>query len=297
VEVFRRMHMTAFWTVVGRSAVFHLGLLLLIDVSIALAFYVNILPQNLPPRLHLSASRSELSESQFQVLSTGSLIIIAAISSSIRIAYPLSTVLHPYDTLIRQIPQYALAYIAGTHYPSLAPHLLRFSSGGPWSTLALSYSFCIFSALLISDVFAYLLPEGFPHVFLFELWNVAVAYLLSVAWLGLVYHLSTDSSSGEGVRREGERRRVVFERCHGLWKSFMKARYSYGAFLVHPAVLVALCLAVDMSPGQLGWVHAVVGESVTRVGKTVLLGTVSVVLSWLISRWLVENAVLIGSVI
>lgn len=194
------------------------------------------------------------------------IFIIIVTSFLIRLSYPVGRNLPPLGLQLAYASQYVLAYTAGTCLSYIQQYLLV---SHPARALALAYLFAIISLAVISIPFR-LTPSWFagganPAALLYAIWNEVFFYFIGSA-LYTVFHDWSFTTKRWGTT----------------------ARYSYGAFLIHPVVIVALQILVDTGSARTIHLHSVL--------KTVFVGFFGVILSWA-AAWLLIRIPAVGKII
>ncbi|KAJ7757115.1 acyltransferase 3 [Mycena metata] len=191
------------------------------------------------------------------------IFIIIVTSFLIRLSYPVGRNLPPLGLQLAYAAQYVLAYTAGTCLSYIQQYLLV---PHPARALALAYLFAIISLAGIAIPFR-LTPSiaGGANLaaLLYVIWNEVFFYFIGSA-LYSVFQLYT-------MKRWGN-----------------TARYSYGAFLIHSVVIVALQILVDAGSASIIHLHSVV--------KTVFVGFFGVILSWAVA-WILIRIPAVGKII
>ncbi|KAJ7227292.1 acyltransferase 3 [Mycena pura] len=222
-----------------RGPVWFIAVLLLFDLV-----YI-VVRTCLPPLSFLVPS----SATQYRATAVVGIACVIVCSFLIRISHPIGHESPPFQLQLAYASQYVFAYAAGTSLSKIQQYLLV---SHPAGRLALTYLLAIFSISLVGTVAHMTHNESLfvgganPFAFFLAAWNEICFYFIGTA----LYSLFHDSE--HSTRRWGN-----------------TARYSYGAFLLHAPVVVALQILVD---GAMRTVHGVV--------KTLVVGVLGVCISW-----------------
>ncbi|KAJ7188516.1 acyltransferase 3 [Mycena filopes] len=201
---------------------------------------------------------------RYRVTAAVAILTVIDCSFLIRISYPVGRSLPPLGLQPAYASQYVVAYTAGTCLSYIQIYLLV---PDPARALALAYFFAIISFSIVA--FAYrLTPTWFaggatPAALLYAIWNELSFYFIGTALYSVFHDWSYTTKK---------------------WGN--TARYSYGAFLIHPVVVVALQILIDTA--GTARLHSVV--------KAVFVGFFGVLLSWAAS-WLLIRVPAIGKII
>lgn len=185
---------------------------------------------------------------RYRVTAVLCISIVIVVSFTVRLSHPVGRASPPLGLQLAYAPQYVLAYISGTCLSYIQQYLLV---SHPARSLALAYFGAIVSLGAIAIAFGLTSPlfnggANFRAV-LYAIWNEVCFYFIGTA---------------------------LFSFFHGDPRTEKKwgnsARYSYGAFLLHPIVVVSLQIMVDKTAGG----------SLSGVIKTLVVGTASAGISW-----------------
>ncbi|KAJ6593657.1 acyltransferase 3 [Mycena capillaripes] len=214
-----------------RGPVWYLAVLLFFDL-----IYITV-RTCLPPFSFLIPN----SLTRYRVTAAVCISTVIVCSFSIRMSHPVGRVTYPLGIQPAYASQYVLAYYSGTCLSYIQTYLLV---SHPTRALALAYLGAIISLALISIP----LKLGMKTLFdaLYAVWNEVCFYFIGTA----LYSLFHDWS-------------------HTTRKWGNTARYSYGAYLMHALVVVALQILLDSGTGEF---YAVV--------NTLAVGTLGVCISW-----------------
>ncbi|KAJ7251822.1 hypothetical protein B0H12DRAFT_1234087 [Mycena haematopus] len=197
------------------------------------------------------------SAAQYRVTAVVCIFTTIVSSYFIRKSHPIGVVTPPLDIQLAYASQYVLAYVSGTCLSRIQQYLLV--SSHPGRALALAYLFAIISLGVIS------IPLKFGMKWLFEVfyaaWNELCFYFIGTALYSVFHDWSYTT------RRWGS-----------------TARYSYGAYLLHPLVVVPLQILVDIRGGL---VYGVI--------KSLLVGAIGVCGSW-IAAWILLRVPGVGKI-
>ncbi|KAJ7502824.1 acyltransferase 3 [Mycena galericulata] len=173
----------------------------------------------------------------------------------IRMSHPIGRSSPPLGLQLGYAPQYVLAYISGTCLSYIQQYLLV---SHPTRSLALAYLAAVVS---LGAIALLAIPLRLPvhrsngganlMAVLYAIWNELGFYFIGTALFSF-FHSSPHTTK--------------------KWGS--TARYSYGAYLLHPPVVVAIQIMMDKT----------VGGSLNGVIKTVVVGTTAASLSW-VAAW------------
>ncbi|KAJ7128925.1 hypothetical protein C8R43DRAFT_685260 [Mycena crocata] len=188
------------------------------------------------------------SSARYRVTAVVCISTVIVSSFFIRLSHPVGRASPPLGLQLAYASQYVLAYVSGTCLSYIQQYMLV---SRPARSLALAHLVAFFSIAvmamlggLILNVFA----GGWNLWALFyAIWNELCFYFIGTALFSF-FHASPHTTKKWGNT----------------------ARYSYGAFLLHSIVIVALQILVDKS----------VRGTVDGVVKTVVVGTLGVCISW-----------------
>ncbi|KAJ7647584.1 hypothetical protein FB45DRAFT_1052042 [Roridomyces roridus] len=190
---------------------------------------------------------------------TVALCLLSTIVASflIRCSWPIGTTWAPLDLQLGYAPQYILAYLAGTSLSRIQLYLLV---NQPAQRLALGYLGAVASLALIALPFGWDSSPVFNGgaslpALLYAIWNELSFYFIGTALFSFFH------SSPYTTKRWGN-----------------ASRYSYGAFLVHSIVVVALQILVDKT----------FKASLNGVVATAVVGTAGTFISWAVSWALIR---------
>jgi hypothetical protein len=135
------------------------------------------------------------------------------------------------------------------------------------------------------EIFRYVQGGGWTvKALVFEMWDEASFVLLSTALLSLfAFYSPQDTSHSFPTPSSGARfstKRHVFH--HIL--PFFTPRHSYAVYIIHPAILTALIVWLDVFPAWSGW------------GNCVLKGTTVAIVCVFLSWWVAKGVVKIPGV-
>jgi len=199
----------------------------------------------MPPPVDLPVPTSA---ARFRVTVVVCISAVIVSSFLIRMSYPVGRSLPPLGLQLAYFPQYLLAYSSGTVLSYIQQYLLV---SRPARSLAIAYFVAIISMAAIAIPFkshVHLFNGGANLMaFFYAIWNELCFYFIGTALFSL-FHAS--------------------EHTNKKWGN--TARYSYGAFLLHAVVVVALQILMDDS----------VKGSLNGVVKTLVVGTLGVCFSW-----------------
>jgi glucans biosynthesis protein C len=217
-------------------------------------------------------------------------IPIAFLLRTVQWSWPPYRYVAPYIGYLGQLPQYILAYTAGCYLPSFLPHIISASSARlVWMRLVVSYAIPLVGLLVMSsekvygrNIFLYVQGGGWTaKALVFEIWDEVSFVLLSTALLSLfafyspqhTSHASSASSSGEPFSTKMH---------HVLFRilAFFTPRHSYAVYIIHPAILNALVVWLDLIPTWRGWSDC--------VPKGIIVAGVCVTLSWWVAKGVVK---------
>jgi glucans biosynthesis protein C len=255
----------------ANGTVWYIALLLFFDLALAVYSWLPF------PYLVLS----DLQERRFYLLSAASLGAVILISYFIRTGYPLGVILHPFGVLTGLLPQFILAYVAGTTFSNLEPYLTY--ARYPWLNLAWRYTLSIVTLIILvlingrETIIGNIRGGWNASAFFYEAWNEMSFFLLGAAWLTFFFYIDSSES--------GEWEKKVFS-----FRRYLHARYSYAVYLIHPIILSVLQVWLE----QWGWWAT---GPIPCLWKAVITGTIALVASWVVSRKLVESVPEVANVI
>nr|GAT49315.1 acyltransferase 3 [Mycena chlorophos] len=227
-------------------------------------------------RLFLPTSFTHLiptTQAQYHTATVLGFSITTIVTFLVRLAYPTGRTMPPLSLQLGYAPQYVLAYIAGagTSTPTTRQWILT-PNPNLHRALVRAYAGATFTLLLaFTTLGPWTLAEGgyhggwSPAALFYAIWNDACFYFLGRAWYS--YFLASPHTKRK-------------------WGDKLQARASYGAFLVHSVVVVALQILVDRAAGAM----------LDGVFKAVIVGGLAVFGSWAVASRLIRIR-WVGSVI
>ncbi|KAJ7755746.1 acyltransferase 3 [Mycena maculata] len=231
----------------ARGPVWYLATLLFFDLVYAIRV------KFLPPFSFLLPT----SAGRYKFTAALCILIVTVTSFFVRMSYPVGRASAPLGLQLGYAPQYVLAYISGTCLSYIQQYLLV---SHPARDVALAYLGAIFSLGAV-----WLSSQGGANLaaLIYAIWNECCFYFIGTTLFSF-FHSSPYTTK--------------------KWGS--SARYSYGAYLIHPIVVVSLQIMLDKS----------VGRSVDGVIKMLVVGTAGTCISWA-AAWAVIRIPGVGRVI
>ncbi|KAJ6558519.1 acyltransferase 3 [Mycena vulgaris] len=241
--------LTEYWSSLNgvRGPVWFLAVLLFFDL-----IYIAV-RTCLPPFSFLLPT----SAARFRATAVVCISTVIVCSFLIRMSHPVGRTSPPLGLQLAYAPQYVLAYISGTCLSYIQQYILV---SRPARALALAYLVAIISiAAVMAIPFKWnMFRRGADPVY--AVWNELCFYFIGTALFSLFH------DSEYTTRKWGN-----------------TARYSYGAFLLHAIVVVALQILLDSS-------------AVNGVVKTVMVGALGVCLSWA-AAWVLVRLPGVGNIV
>jgi glucans biosynthesis protein C len=247
-----------------------------------------------PLALQSSSTPSVWSKRRFAitfVLSYTITIPVAFLLRTVTLSWPpYRYIVVPYIGYLGQLPQYILAYIAGCYLPSFLPHIISISSVRlVWTRLVLSYAVPLTVLLVLSSekvygrkILYYVQGGGwYMKALVFEIWDEASFVFISTALLNLfAFYSPQNTSHSSSTPSNGETISTKIYRVFLRILAFFTPRHSYAVYIIHPAILNALIVWLDVIPAWSGW-----GDCVP---KGIIVAVVCVFLSWWVAKGVVK---------
>jgi glucans biosynthesis protein C len=248
-----------------------------------------------PLALQTSSTPSVWSKRRFAItfiLSYMITIPIAFLLRTVRYAWPpLRYIVLPYIGFLGQLPQYILAYTAGCYLPSFLPHIISTSSARlVWMRLMCSYMVPLTGLLVMSSekvygraILYYVQSGGWRvQALVFEIWDEASFVLISTALLSLFAFYSPQNTPhpSSAISSSGETLSTKIHHGFRCILAFFTPRHSYAVYIIHPAILTALVVWLDVIPAWSSWDDC--------VPKGTIVAVVCAFLSWWMAKWVVK---------